>query len=91
VPRAAHGRVTDSDLEIAGMLLQEMVLEDKLGPEAMLGIQTAAGLDNSPAIARTTRMRHSWHNVQPSTDLWIKRDSNAAWRTIIFARMDQKE
>jgi len=50
-----NGRLTNSDLEMAGVLLQEAVLEAKLGP-AMAGIQTAIGSDNSPAVAWTTRM-----------------------------------
>jgi hypothetical protein len=50
------GTITNSDLEMAGVLLQETVLEAHLGPEAMRGIQTAIGSDNSPAVAWTTRM-----------------------------------
>jgi hypothetical protein len=50
------GSITNSDLEMAGVLLQETVLEAHLGPEAMRGIQTAIGSDNSPAVAWTTRM-----------------------------------
>ena len=50
------GRLTNSDLEMAGVLLQEAVLEEHLGPAAMRAIQTAIGCDNSPAVAWTTRM-----------------------------------
>jgi hypothetical protein len=49
------GRITNSDLEMAGVLLQEAVLEKHLGP-AMIGAHTAIGSDNSPAVAWTTRM-----------------------------------
>jgi hypothetical protein len=49
------GTLTNSDLEMAGVLLQETVLEASLG-SALHGIQTAIGCDNSPAVAWTTRM-----------------------------------
>jgi hypothetical protein len=51
-----NGRITNSDLELAGVLLQDAVLEAKLGTAAMAGIQTAIGSDNSAAVAWTTRM-----------------------------------
>jgi hypothetical protein len=49
------GAITNSDLEMAGVLLHEAVLESHLGP-AMKGVQIAIGCDNSPAVAWTTRM-----------------------------------
>jgi hypothetical protein len=50
-----HGTITNSDLEMAGVLLQESVLEAAIGAN-MRGSQTAIGCDNSPAVAWTTRM-----------------------------------
>jgi hypothetical protein len=50
------GHLTNSDLELAGVLLQEAVLEATLGPNAMQDAQTAIGCDNSPAVSWTTRM-----------------------------------
>jgi hypothetical protein len=49
------GQITNSDLEMAGVLLQEAVLETAIG-KAMVGAQIAIGCDNSPAVAWTTRM-----------------------------------
>jgi hypothetical protein len=49
------GRLTNSDLEMAGVLLQTAVLEAQLGTD-MAHIQTAIGCDNSPAVAWTSRM-----------------------------------
>jgi hypothetical protein len=49
------GTLTNSDLEMAGVLLHEAVIEAHLGP-AMQGPQIAIGCDNSPAVAWTTRM-----------------------------------
>jgi hypothetical protein len=49
------GRLTNSDLEMAGVLLHEAVLEAHLGT-AMAGAQIAIGCDNSPAVSWTTRM-----------------------------------
>jgi hypothetical protein len=54
--RNPKGRITNSDLEMAGVLLQETVLEARLGHAAMQGVQMAIGSDNSPAVAWTTRM-----------------------------------
>jgi hypothetical protein len=51
-----HGRLTNSDLEMAGVLLQEAVLEATIGLSAMASTQTAIGCDNSPAVAWTARM-----------------------------------
>jgi hypothetical protein len=51
-----NGTLTNSDLEMAGVLLQEAVLEAALGPDLMRHAQTAIGCDNSPAVAWTTRM-----------------------------------
>jgi hypothetical protein len=51
------GHLTNSDLEMAGVVLQEAVLEAALlGPAKMQGAQTAIGCDNSPVVAWTTRM-----------------------------------
>jgi hypothetical protein len=50
------GRLTNSDLEMAGVLLQEAVLEATIGPSAMIATQTAIGCDNLPAVAWTSRM-----------------------------------
>jgi hypothetical protein len=50
------GLVTNSDLEMAGVLLQEAVLEAHLGPNHMSLAQTAIGCDNSPAVSWATRM-----------------------------------
>jgi hypothetical protein len=50
-----NGTITNSDLEMAGVLLHEAVLEHTLGDD-MLGAQMAIGCDNSPAVAWTTRM-----------------------------------
>jgi hypothetical protein len=50
------GHLTNSDLEMAGVLLQEAVLEAALGPIRMQNAQTAIGCDNSPAVAWTRRM-----------------------------------
>ena len=50
-------RLINFDLQMTGVLLREAVLEAKIGPTAMVGIQTAiVGLDNSLAITWTTRM-----------------------------------
>jgi hypothetical protein len=49
------GRLTNSDLEMAWVLLHEAVLEAQLG-QAMAGTQIAIGSDNSPAVAWTTWM-----------------------------------
>jgi hypothetical protein len=49
------GSITNSDLEMAGVLLQEAVLEAHLG-KTLRGAQIAIGCDNSPAVAWTTRM-----------------------------------
>jgi hypothetical protein len=51
-----NGLLTNSDLEMAGVLLQEAVLEATLGPGHMCSIQAAIGCDNSPSVAWTTRM-----------------------------------
>jgi hypothetical protein len=50
------GRLTNSDLKMAGVLLQEAVLEATIGPSAMIATQTAIGCDNSPADACTYGM-----------------------------------
>jgi hypothetical protein len=50
-----QGTITNSDLEVAGVLLQEAVLEAELG-SAMAGKHIVIGSDNSPAVAWTTRM-----------------------------------
>jgi hypothetical protein len=50
------GTLTNSDLEMAGVLLQEAVLEAAIGPNRMRHAQTAIGCDNSPAVAWTKRM-----------------------------------
>jgi hypothetical protein len=52
----SDGTLTNSDLEMAGVLLQEAVLEAAIGPTQMRHAQTAIGCDNSPAVAWTTRM-----------------------------------
>jgi hypothetical protein len=49
------GQITNSDLEMAGVLLHTAVLETAIG-RAMVGAQFAIGCDNSPAVAWTTRM-----------------------------------
>jgi hypothetical protein len=51
-----NGHLTNSNLEMARVVLQETVLEATLGPKGMQGAQTAIGCDNSPAVAWTTRM-----------------------------------
>jgi hypothetical protein len=50
-----HGTITNSDLEMAGVLLQEAVLEAELG-STMVGKHFVIGSDNSPAVAWTARM-----------------------------------
>jgi hypothetical protein len=50
-----HGRLTNSDLEMAGVLLHQTVLEVRLGAD-IAGTQSAIGSDNSPAVSWTTRM-----------------------------------
>jgi hypothetical protein len=50
-----HGTITNSDLEMAGVLLQEAVLEAELG-SCMVGKHFVIGSDNSPAVAWTARM-----------------------------------
>jgi hypothetical protein len=50
------GTLTNSDLEMAGVLLHEAVLKAALGPNRMRHVQTAIGCDNSPAVAWTKRM-----------------------------------
>jgi hypothetical protein len=57
------GHLTNSDLEMAGMLLQEAVLEAVLGPALMINVQAAMGCDNSLAVAWTTRM--ATHSASP--------------------------
>jgi hypothetical protein len=49
-------RVLFQHLEMAGVLLQEAVLEATIGPSAMIATQTAIACDNSPAVAWTSRM-----------------------------------
>jgi hypothetical protein len=51
-----HGTLTNSDLEMAGVLLQETVLEAAIGPNHMEHALVAIGCDNSPAVAWTQRM-----------------------------------
>jgi hypothetical protein len=53
--RRPSGRITNSGLELAGVVLQEAVLEAHLGPNLAL-VQTTIGCDNSPAVAWTTHM-----------------------------------
>jgi hypothetical protein len=48
--------ITNSDLEMAGLLLHELVLETTMGRENMRGTQAAMGCDNSPAVSWTNRM-----------------------------------
>jgi hypothetical protein len=51
------GHLTNSDLEMAGVLLQEAMLQAALGPTSMMvTVQVAMGCDNSPAVVWTTRM-----------------------------------
>jgi len=50
-----NGRLTNSDLEMAAVVLQQAVLEARLG-SAIAGTQAAIGSDNTPAVAWTTRM-----------------------------------
>jgi hypothetical protein len=50
-----NGTITNSDLEMAGVLLHEAVLEAALG-QAMKGKHIVIGSDNSPAVAWTARM-----------------------------------
>jgi hypothetical protein len=50
------GQLTNSDLEMAGVLLHAAVLEEILGPSGMIGTQAAIGCDNSPSVAWTNRM-----------------------------------
>jgi hypothetical protein len=54
------GKLTNSDLELAGVVLQESALEVQVGSlaRAHLGI----GCDNSPAVAWTTRMATRSHS-----------------------------
>jgi hypothetical protein len=47
------GHLTNSNLEMAGVLLQEAVLEAAFGPATMINVQAAIGCDNSPAVAWT--------------------------------------
>jgi hypothetical protein len=51
-----NGALTNSNLEMTGVLLQEAVLEAALGPNAMANAQVAIGCDNLPAISWTTSM-----------------------------------
>jgi hypothetical protein len=51
-----NGRLTNSDLEMAGVLLQEAILEATIGHSAMASTQTAIGCNNSPAVAWTAQM-----------------------------------
>ena len=53
--KTPSGKLTNSDLEMAGVLLQEAVLEAYLGTD-LAHVQTAIGCDNSPAVAWTIRM-----------------------------------
>ena len=50
-----NGRLTNSDLELAAVVLQEAVLEACLGP-SIAGTQAAIGSDNTPTVAWSTRM-----------------------------------
>jgi hypothetical protein len=50
-----NGKLTNSDLEMAGVVLREAVLEAHLGTN-LAHVQMAIGCDNSPAVAWTTRM-----------------------------------
>jgi hypothetical protein len=50
------GTITNSDLEMAGVLLHELVLQTTVGREKMRGAQAAMGCDNSPALSSTNRM-----------------------------------
>jgi hypothetical protein len=49
------GTITNSDLEMAGVLLHEVVLETHLG-NAIKAAHLVIGCDNSPAVSWTTRM-----------------------------------
>ena len=49
------GTITNSDLEMAGVVLHEAVLETHLGA-AMRAAHLVIGCDNSPAVSWTTRM-----------------------------------
>jgi len=50
-----NGRLTNSDLELAAVVLQEAILEARLGP-SIAGTQAAIGSDNTPTVAWSTRM-----------------------------------
>jgi hypothetical protein len=50
------GTITNSDLEMAGVLLHELVLEAAVGTTAMARAQLAIRCDNSPVVAWTRRM-----------------------------------
>jgi hypothetical protein len=56
-----NGRITNSDLEMAGVVLQEAALEAHLGTD-LTHVQMAIGCDNSPAVAWTTRMATRSHS-----------------------------
>jgi hypothetical protein len=49
------GTITNSDLEMAGVVLHEAVLESHIG-NAMEAAHLVIGCDNSPAVSWTTRM-----------------------------------
>jgi len=50
-----NGKITNLDLELAGVLLQEALLEAQLGTD-LAHVQLAIGCDNSPAVAWINRM-----------------------------------
>jgi hypothetical protein len=50
------GTITNSDLEIASVLLHELVLKTTVGREKMRGAQATIRCDNSPAVSWRNRM-----------------------------------
>ena len=50
------GRLTNSDLELAGVVLHEAALEATVGSEELKHAQSAIGCDNSPSVSWTNRM-----------------------------------
>jgi hypothetical protein len=50
------GTITNFDLEMAGVLLHESAVKERLGGGTLAHAQMAIGCDNSPAIAWTHQM-----------------------------------
>jgi hypothetical protein len=75
------GTITNSDLEMAGVLMHESVLEEALGAEAMVTAQMAIGCNNSAAVAWTQRM--ATHSKSPTSFRLLKGPRHATTPDVV--------